>query len=165
MSFFLVRLVTESKLVRKCTNIPFKSLNFIASNPSSRFLQCYKKTRHHADRGYVASWSRSLTPCPSLAEDCSTNQLARLPGPSPTPRTFVTFGPSRSVVLLVRNGRRQRWKKAARTRVLSSSRKHNGGTCRVWNGTAFPSTFSSPTSNDHITGTLAVKEYIFSSAK
>lgn len=41
---------------------------------------------HHADRGSVASWSRSSTPCPLLAEDCSTNQLAKEPGPSFTPK-------------------------------------------------------------------------------
>lgn len=80
--FLLIRPVTGSK--QKSENVIFQ-LWKMTLNPCPRFLQRYKKTSHHADRGSVASWSRSSTPCRSLAEDCSTNELAREPGPSPTP--------------------------------------------------------------------------------
>lgn len=113
---------------------------------------------HHADSAFVASWSRSLTLCPSRVEDCLTNWLVEIrPTNKPSLTTFMTFGPLESVVLVTDN-RRQQWKRWQGHTVSASNTVEGLQSLECVSFSFFLCQSlwaSNPNPNDHMTGTLA----------
>lgn len=106
---------------------------------------------HHVESDSAASWSRSLTPCPLLVEDCSTNQLVDIqPTNKPSLTTFVAFGVTRS-------SRHKQQETTVELTVRSASNMVEGLLSLKWVRFSFFMSHSlwasNPNPNEHLSGT------------
>lgn len=129
-------------------------------NSCPRFLQRYRKMSHHADSGSAASWSRSSTPCPSLAEDGSTNQLAESrPKKQAFPNNLSDIWTLGVCCSSCHTQQETAAEKATRTWVPSSSDTAEGLQSLERVGFSFFLSHtlwaSNPNPNDHMAATLA----------